>query len=143
MAGAGDGLRQLAQRAERMEQEWPRAAAEVVERAVTAQLRSATGDGTLSHGRQLGRATVDVDARPGQASVTAGGSMAVWAIIQRGTRGHVTDAGPGRVLATPFGPRRRVEVSGAPGKRTWTRGVAEALPRVRSTADDAFREVVG
>lgn len=143
MAGAGDGLRRLAQRAESMQREWPRDAAVVVERAVTGQLRSATGDGALSRGRDLGWATVEVDARPGSAAVTAGGSMAVWAIIERGTEGHIVDAGEGRVLRTPYGPRRRVSVSGAPGKRTWSRGVAEAMPRVRASAGDAFRELVG
>jgi len=142
MAGAGDGLRRLAQRAERMEREWPRDAADVLERAVTGQLRSATGDGALSHGRDMGRATVVARGGAGKATVEAGGSMAVWAIIQSGTSGHTVRAGAGRVLRTPFGPRRQVTVSGAPGKRTWTHGVARGMPAVETSAERAFREMV-
>lgn len=144
MASAGgDGLRRLAQRAERMQERWPRDAATEVERVVTSALHAATGDGALSHGRNLGRATVEVEARPGAASVTAGGSMGVWAIINRGTRAHDVVAAPGRPLSTPYGPRQRVHVAGAPGKQVWPRAVTAAMPRVRASADEAFREVVG
>lgn len=139
---AGDGLRRLAKRAERMEREWPRDAARDLERVVTGNLRAATGDGALSHGRRMGKATVDVHGSAGKATVEAGGSMAVWAIIEAGTKPHTVRAGRGGVLRTPFGPRPAVTVSGAPARRTWTRGVARGMPAVETSAERAFRNMV-
>lgn len=142
MAQAGDALRRLATRAERMERQWPTDAAALVERAVTDHLRSATGDGALSHDKGGGRATVTVRRRGGSATVEASGSMGVWAIVQNGTRAHDVVAKRGRVLRTPAGPRNRVRVSGVRGRRTFTRGVTAAGPAVRRSAAQAVREVV-
>ena len=139
----GDGLRRLAERAERMERDWPRDAAQLVEKAVDAGLRQATGDGGFSHGPRMGRASVRVNASSGRARVEAAGSMAVWTILETGTTPHTVDAGPGRVVRTPFGPRRRVRVSGVSGRHTWTRAVTQAMPQVRRDAADEFRRMVG
>lgn len=143
MASAGDSLRRLATRAERFERQWPGDAAALVGRAVTAELRSATGDGALSRDKSRGRATVATRKRGGTAVVEADGNMGVWAIIQSGTRAHTVDAGAGKVLRTPQGPRRRVRVSGVRARRTWTRGVADGMPKAKASAQRAFGEVVG
>lgn len=144
MGSAGDSLRRLAIRAERMTQQWPNAAAALVERAVTAELRSATGgDGALSHDKGGGRATVMTRRRgQGAATVEAAGSIGTWAILQRGTRPHTVNARRGKVLRTPYGPRRTVRVSGVRGRRTWTQGVDDGLPQARASARAAFREVI-
>ena len=126
-----------------MERQWPGDAAELVERAVTGELRSATGDGTFSRGRDMGRATVKIRKRGTGVSVEADGSMGVWAIVERGTRAHDVVAGRGKLLRTTQGPRKRVRVSGVRGRRSWSRGVQSAMPRVKSSAQSAFREVVG
>src|SRR5690348_6185709 len=122
MAGAGDSLRRLAQRAERMERQWPADAAAQVERVVTADLRSATGDGALSR-LSGGRATVVVRRSAGGATVEAGGNRGLWAILERGTKPHTVTAKRGRLLRTPAGPRPRVQVSGVRARKTWSQGV--------------------
>lgn len=142
MASAGDSLRRLATRAERFERQWPDEAAAVVERAVAGQLRSATGDGAFSHGRKMGRATVAVRRHGKTTVVSADGSRAVWAILERGTRAHDVKARAGKVLRTPNGPRAKVHVSGVKGRRSWSKGVESATPQVRSSAQKAVRAVI-
>lgn len=115
--------------------------ATILARAVEAELRADTGDGMLSHGRHLGRATVEIDASAGEAEVAAAGSMAVWAIIQRGTTAHTVRAAPGKALSTPHGPRVEVHVSGAPARRTWTRGNERGLPEVQSDLERRFSRI--
>lgn len=101
--------------------EQPRTAIEAVDDAVTRQLRRDTGgDGSLSNGRKLGRATTRVTERDGEAEVSADGSRAVWGILEGGTTGHVIEAPRGRLLRTPKGPRRRVRVSGVRARHTFT-----------------------
>lgn len=126
-----------------MERQWPQDAATVVERAVTAQLRSATGDGSFSHGRDMGRATVTVSRRGKGARVEAGGSQRVWGILQKGTKAHTVDAGPGKALRTPRGPRRRVSVSGVRPRKSWDKGVQAAAPAVNASTARAVHQVVG
>lgn len=104
---------------------------ELVERAIDAQLRADTGgDGALSNARKLGRATVETTRGRGDAEASAAGARVIWSWLERGTSAHVVEAkGRGRsaVLATPYGPRKRVKVSGMRAKRTWSRGADEGM----------------
>jgi hypothetical protein len=100
----------------------------VVDDAISARLNADTGgDGMLSRGRKLGRATTQITKRPGEAQVEPSGSRQVWGILQGGTVAHVVEARKGHVLATPYGPRPRVHVSGAPARRTFTEGAERGL----------------
>ena len=143
MAGGGGALRQLAARAERMADEWPRDAGELTQRTIDQQLKAATGgDGGFSRGRSLGRATVTVKPRAGGATVTASGSGAVWKIVEHGTGAHTVKAKGRGYLRTPYGPRRQVTVGGVRARHTWTKGVAAAIPQVRADAARTFSQVV-
>lgn len=113
----------------------PGDAIEVVDRAITAQLKADTGgDGALSRGRDLGRATTQTTRRKGEAEVAPSGSRAVWGILQGGTKAHTIVADKGRVLSTPKGPRPRVRIPATRGKHTFTEGADRGL-------DDAEREL--
>ena len=140
---AGASLRQLAARVERMADTWPREASQIVQRDAERQLRAATGDGSLSGGRDLGRATVTVKASAGRASVAQSGSARVWAIVEGGTKPHTVKARRGKLLRTPYGPRPSVTVAGTPAKRPWSRAVTSAMPQVEASARRAFTDVVG
>lgn len=122
--------------------DWPADGARVLAREVADRLaRDTGGDGRLSHGRRLGAATVDVDTGAGRADVSSGGSSAVWSILEHGTRAHVTRARPGRVLATPYGPRRSVSVRGTPPAHTWTRGSERGMDAAERAAAAAWGQV--
>src|SRR5690349_2655469 len=115
MAKAGDGLRRLATRAERMGRQWPGDAADLVKAELERELRADTGDGRLSHGRDLGTARVVVRDRVGEAIVEAEGKR-VWGVLEK---------------------------AGRRPRRTWSRGVKAADPKVKRSADQAWREVMG
>lgn len=111
-------------------------------RAVDEQLRADTGgDGALSRGKSLGRADVDVDAGRTSADVSGAGSIGLWALLEHGSRGHTVTAERGRVLATPYGPRPQVKVSGVPARRTWSKGVEAGMELVERDADKAWSKV--
>lgn len=112
----------------------PRTVAETVDEAVRQQLRRDTGDGALSNGRKLGRATTRVTVRDDSSEVVADGSRAVWGIIEGGTTGHVIEAPRGKLLRTPHGPRRRVRVAGVRARRTFSDAAQRGL-------DDAQRQL--
>lgn len=136
MSGAAT-VRGWAKDVKRFADDWPRQGGDVLKRAVDAELRGDTGgDGAMG---TLGRASVEVTARPAEADVVGAGSRAVWAILEGGTRAHtVTGKGPRGLLRTPYGPRRRVNVSGAPAKRTWSRGVERGMAAVEADAERAW-----
>jgi hypothetical protein len=142
-SGAGT-VHQWARDIERFADDWPAQGATVLQRAVEQQLRADTGgDGGLSHARDLGRASVDVDPGRASADVLGAGSMAVWVMLEHGTRGHDVRAGRGRVLRTPYGPRRVVHVSGMAAKRTWSSGVQAGMPQVARDGEAAWSRVGG
>lgn len=99
-----------------MQETWPRAAAadvkSIVERAAAADTG---GDGTLSHGRNLGSATATVRETGTGASVTVQNPR-VWGVLEK---------------------------AGRRPRRTWSRAVASALPKAKASARRAFDEVVG
>jgi len=135
-------VHQWAREIQRFADDWPAQGADVLQRAITSQLQADTGgDGGLSHARNLGRANVEVDAAAGSADINGSGSMAVWVMLEHGTRAHDVRAGRGRVLRTPFGPRTVVRVSGMAAKRTWTRGVEAGMPQVARDGDAAWSRV--
>ncbi len=134
MSGAAT-IREWSRAVRKFNDDAPGQAIEIVDKAITQRLRADTGgDGALSRGRKLGRASTQTTKRKGEAEVTPSGSHGVWGILQGGTRGHVVQAKSGGMLATPYGPRKRVEVSGAPAKRTFTEGAADGI-------DEAFRQL--
>jgi hypothetical protein len=144
VSSGGATVRQWARDIGRFADDWPAQGADVLARAVQDQLRADTGgDGGFSRGRNLGRADVTVDPGRGQAEVAGSGSMAVWTMLEHGTRPHEVRAGRGRVLATPYGPRPYVRVSGMRPKRTWTRGVQAGMPQVGRDGDQAWGRVGG
>lgn len=106
----------------------PGASIGVVERAIEARLRADTGgDGALSHGRNLGRATTSTTVSNGEAIVVPSGSRNVWGILQGGTQAHVVRAKPGSFLATPYGPRAQVHVGRSRARHTFTEGATIGL----------------
>lgn len=135
-------MRQWSADIKRFVDDWPTQGAEVLARSVDDALREATGDGGFSHGTELGRASVEVEGGRTTADVVAAGSARVWGILEGGTTAHEVKAKPGKVLATPAGPRRRVRVGGVRPRRTWTRGVESGLPLVERDADRAFDRMV-
>lgn len=141
---AAANIRSYGRDVRRFADDQPAAGAQLLEAAIESQLRADTGgDGGFSRGRDMGRATIDVDAGRGSADVSAAGSMAVWAILERGTRGHETHARAGGVLATPYGPRRSVRVSGVGPRRTWTRANDQAMPRIVADTERRFAQLGG
>lgn len=134
MTGAGD-IRAFGDDVRRFAEAAPGDLIALVDDEIKRQLaRDTGGDGALSHGRKLGRATTTVSTRNGEAEVTASGSRNVWGILQGGTSAHVVNAPRGGYLATPYGPRRSVRVSGAPARKTFTEAADRGL-------DDASREL--
>lgn len=127
MSGAAD-VRAFAADVRRFADAAPGESIAAVDEAITAQLRRDTGgDGSLSRGRKLGRATTSVRRKRGEAEVVPSGSRNVWGILQGGTSAHVVRAKRGGFLATPYGPRRQVHVSGAPARHTFTEGAATGI----------------
>lgn len=127
----GAPLGRLARDADRFVTDWPHEGAVIVERAVTAELRSAPGGGNVPG---VGRATIEVQSSAGSADVSAAGSMRVWAWSENGTRAHAVEARRGRLLRTPYGPRQRVRVSGWRASHAWSNGVERAEPAVMRDA---------
>ena len=124
---------------QRFEREAPRDAIAEVEDAVAQQLRRDTGgDGGFSHGRNLGRASLRVTARPGEAELEAAGSLRVWGILQGGTSGHETRARKGRLLRTPYGPRPAVRVSGVKARETFTKAAQAGLKDAQRELERAW-----
>lgn len=127
----GAPLVRLARDADRFAKDWPHEGAVIIERAVTAELRSAPGGGNVPG---VGRATVEVESSAGSADVSAAGSMRVWSWVENGTRAHDVNARPGGYLRTPYGPRRRVHVSGWRATGAWSNGIQSADAAVMSDA---------
>lgn len=140
MTGVND-IRGWADDVRRFADDWPADAAELVDDAITQRLRADTGDGGLSHGRAMGRATTRITRRDGEATVEADGSMRVWGIIEGGTTPHTVTAGPGRLLRTPYGPRSRVRVSGVPARHTFTEGAEKGLSEAAKDAESAWARI--
>jgi hypothetical protein len=142
VAGA-DVIRGWAQDVKRFADDWPRQGGDVLARDVTAQLRADTGgDGRLSHDRRGGAADVQVTASAGQADVVGAGNMGTWAILETGTKSHTTTGrGLRGVVRTPYGPRRTVNVSGVPGRQTWSRGIDQGMGAVEADAARAWGQV--
>jgi len=132
------GWARVADDVRRFERDAPGEAIDVVDDEITRQLRADTGDGSLSHGRNLGTATTTTTSGPGEAEVIASGSMRVWGIIEGGTSAHTMVAARGRVFRTPYGPRPRVHVGGAAGKRTVTEACARGLERAADQLADTW-----
>lgn len=125
----------------RFADEWPNRGAAVASRRVDAIVAADTGgDGRLSNYRG-GRATVAVEEGGGEAAVRADGSLGLWSILEEGTKAHTVRARPGGFLATPFGPRRMVQVAGVHARQTWTKGAAAGLVAAERDAYDAFDRI--
>lgn len=134
-------MRQWARDVQRFADDWPAQGAEVLAAVVDAQLRADTGgDGAFSRDT-AGRADVDTTTGRGEADVVGAGAMGVWAILEHGTGGHEVRARRGRVLATPYGPRPVVRVSGVRPRRTWSRGVERGMQAVERDATAAWGRV--
>jgi hypothetical protein len=147
---AADGLRSTAAAARRYPADWVKASTAAVAKATRATLRADTGgDGALSHFRGGGpKARVKVTTRYGstlsEASITAAGAGAIWSWLEDGTKGHRVQARErGGELATPYGPRPVVHVSGRRPMRTWRRAVDPVLPRLDADAARRWDRVVG
>ena len=53
---------------------------------------------------------------------------------------HTVNAKAGGFLRTPYGPRRKVNVSGMAAKKTWDKGAGKAVDAARRDAAAAFVE---
>ena len=73
--------------------------------------------------------------------MTADGSRRVWGILEGGTSAHVVNARAGGFLRTPYGPRRRVKVSGAPARHTFTEAADRGLDRAAKDAEAAWSRI--
>lgn len=96
-----------------MERQWPRDGARIVADELERGLRADTGDGRLSHGRDLGVAGVTVRGGDGTATVAAEGRP-VWGVLEK---------------------------AGRRPRRTWSRAVKAADGKVRRSARQAAEEV--
>lgn len=118
-------------------------AADSMSEAIDESLRSDTGgDGALSR-HDGGTATVDTNANGSDAQVTAGGSMAVWGILEHGTQPHTVQARRGSALMTPYGPKSMVQHQGTNPRETWSNGIDDGEPRMLRAVDDEWEQVVG
>lgn len=136
------GWSRVAADVRRFDRDAPGDAIDVVDDEITRQLRADTGgDGSLSHGRGLGTASTTVTKGKGEAEVAASGSMRVWGIVERGTSAHTVDAGPGRAVRTPYGPRRRVHVGGAAGRDTFSASCGRGMDRAAKELEQAWAGV--
>lgn len=142
MAGA-DTIRGWARDVQRFADDWPAVGITVVDQAVVDRLRADTGDGSFSHGRNMGRATTRIQKGRSEASVAADGSMRVWGILESGTSAHVVRAARGRMLRTPYGPRAQVRVSGVRARHTFTEGADRGLTGAVRDAETAWARVGG
>ena len=125
----------------RFADDWPGQAAELVDDAIRRRLNADSGDGGLSHGRNMGRATTRITVRDGDATVDADGSRRVWGILEGGTTAHVVTAGRGRLLRTPYGPRPSVRVAGVRARHTFTIGADTGLQAAERDADSAWSRI--
>lgn len=142
MASAAASIRGYASDLRQFADDEPRQGAEMLADAIEARLRADTGgDGGFSHGREMGRATVDVRASAGTADVIGAGSRAVWAILEHGTASHDVHARRGGVLSTPHGPRRSVHVSGVAARQTWTKANEATIPLVQRETERRFAQL--
>jgi hypothetical protein len=127
----------------RFADDWPAQGARLVDDSIRRRLNADAGDGGLSHGRNMGRATTRINVRDGDAEVVADGSRRVWGILEGGTSAHVVRAAPGRMLRTPFGPRPSVRVSGVRARRTFSEGADDGLARAEQDASSAWSRIGG
>jgi hypothetical protein len=117
--------------------EWPQAAARLIEDVAAREVAAVTGgDGSLSNWPSLGDATTKATASTGHASVQAQGRL--WRVLQNGTTAHEVAARRARAILTPYGPRKRVNVRGMPGRSTWSRVLAGSNEVVERATLDAF-----
>jgi hypothetical protein len=141
---SADPIRAWARDVQRFADEWPAAGIGVVDDAITNRLRADTGgDGGFSRGRRMGRATTRIVKATGSAEVVADGSRAVWTILEDGTSSHDVVAPSGGFLRTPYGPRRKVHVSGVPARRTFTAGAEQGLDAAARDAETAWSRIGG
>lgn len=61
-------------------------------------------------------------------------------LLERGARPHEIRGRRGRLMRTPYGPRRSVQHPGAPAKHTWSRGVDASVPAVPRIYQAALRK---
>jgi hypothetical protein len=138
-----DVVRQWAADARRFVAEWPNHGATVAAGEITRYVASDTGgDGRLRN-HPSGPATVEIEAGDGEAAAVAAGSLAVWAILEYGTKPHRIAARPGGFLNTPFGPRRMVQVSGMAARQTWSNGAVAGSAEAVRDAEAAFTSEFG
>jgi hypothetical protein len=142
VAGADD-IRGFGRDVRRFADDWPAHGIGVVDDAIEQRLRADSGDGALSHDRGGGRATTRIVKGSATADVVADGNRGVWGILEGGTRPHTVTAGRGRLLRTPYGPRRSVNVSGVRGKRTFTLGAERGLEDAVRDAEAQWAKVGG
>jgi hypothetical protein len=133
------GWSRVADDVRRFDRDAPGDAIDVVDDEITRQLRADTGgDGGLSRGRSLGRATTQVTKGKGEAEVVAAGSMRVWGIIEGGTSAHTMTAPQGHPLRTPYGPRYRARIGGSAARHTFTESCRRGLDRAADELTDAW-----
>jgi hypothetical protein len=142
VAGA-DTIRGWARDVQRFADDWPAQGIQLVDQAITDRLRADTGDGSFSHGRNMGRATTRIQKGRTEASVAADGSMRVWGIIEGGTSPHTVTASRGRMLRTPYGPRAQVHVAGVRARHTFTLGADKGLDAAVRDAESQWARVGG
>jgi hypothetical protein len=140
---SADPIRAWARDVQRFADDWPADGIAVVDEAITARLRADTGDGGFSRGRRMGRATTRITKASGSAEVVADGSRAVWTILEDGTAAHDVVAPSGGFLRTPYGPRRRVHVSGVRARRTFTLGAETGLDAAARDAETRWARIGG
>ena len=133
------GIRGWARDVARFADDWPRHGAEVAAEIVTAAL-AGDGGGRFSNAPHM---SARVEVRGGNGSASAVGVGGGWTWLEHGTRSHTVNAKGGGFLRTPYGPRRKVEITGMPAKRTWTRGAARAVDAARKDAAAQLAKAVG
>jgi hypothetical protein len=121
---------------------WPADGAKVVDETIQARLRADTGgDGGLSRGRSMGRATTRIVKGTRSADVVAAGSRRVWGILEGGTSAHTVTAKNGKLLRTPYGPRPAVNVAGVSARHTFTEAADDGLDKASRDAEQAWARV--
>jgi hypothetical protein len=136
---AAAALGRLARDVARFADDWPRQGAEVAAGVLRSQL-AADGGGTFSKAPGM---SARVEVRPGSGSADVVGVGGGWTWLQDGTRPHTVNAKAGGFLRTPYGPRRRVNVSGMAAKGTWDKGAGRAVDAAARDAAAAFSKAVG
>jgi hypothetical protein len=136
---AAAALGRLAREVARFADDWPRHGAEVAAGVLRGEL-AADGGGSFSNAPGM---SARVEVRPGSGSAEVVGAGGGWTWLQHGTRAHTVNARSGGFLRTPFGPRRRIEITGMAAKGTWTKGAGRAVDAAQRDAAAAFSKAVG